>query len=89
MENYRLNDSDHNTQDIQSTTTQFYGFEPYIVSALITLIGKRLVVETVRGSLTGVLMDVKPDHIILGEMYGDSRFFIRIAEIVHVMPVDN
>lgn len=60
--------------------------EPYVVSALMTLIGQRIVVETTRGSMHGALIDVKPDHIVLGEMYGNSRFFIRIAEIVHIMP---
>lgn len=74
---------------IQSIPMQVSCVEPYVVSALITLIGKKLVVETVRGSLTGMLMDVKPDHIVIGEMYGNSKFFIRIAEIVHVMPVEN
>jgi len=74
---------------IQSMSIQVSCVEPYVVSALITLTGKKLVVETVRGSLTGILMDVKPDHIVVGEMYGNSKFFIRIAEIVHVMPVEN
>ena len=41
--------------------------EPYLVSALIPLTGKKLVVETVRGSQIGILMDVKPDHIVIGE----------------------
>lgn len=72
--------------DIQAMPMQVSCVDPYVVSALMPLIGKKLVVETVRGSLYGKLMDVKPDHIVVGEMYGDSRFFIRIAEIVHIMP---
>lgn len=63
--------------------------DPYLVSALLPMTGKKLVVETVRGSLTGMLMDVKPDHIVIGEPHGDSKFYIRIAEIVHIMPIDN
>lgn len=63
--------------------------DPYLVSALMSMIGKKLVVETVRGSITGMLMDVKPDHIVIGEPHGDSKFYIRNAEIVHIMPIDN
>lgn len=62
--------------------------EPCLVSALMSLAGKKLVVETVRGSLQGKLMDVKPDYIVIGEPCGHSKFYIRIAEIVHIMPID-
>lgn len=86
---YGNNRSWANHQDTQSLSAQAYCIEPYFVSALNSLIGKKVVAETVRGSLTGMLRDVKPDHILLGETYGSSRFYIRIAEIVHVMPVDN
>lgn len=61
--------------------------DPYVVNTLMTVIGKKLVVETVRGSMTGVLKDVKPDHIVLHEACGDSIFFIRIKEIVYIMPI--
>ena len=70
----------------QKLPTQVSCVDPYVVSALRTLIGKKLVIETVRGSQHGKLVDVKPDHIVL-EVNGDSRFFIRIAKIVHIMPV--
>lgn len=63
--------------------------DSYLVSALMPMIGKKLVVETVRGSITGLLMDVKPDHIVIGEPQGNSKFYIRTAEIVHIMPIDN
>lgn len=78
-----------NSPNIQSMPIQVSCIEPYLVYELITLTGKKLVVETVRGSLTGILMDVKPDHIVVGERFGNSKFFIRIAEIVHIMPVDD
>ncbi|MBS4538792.1 YuzF family protein [Clostridium sp. D2Q-11] len=65
---------------------QVSNVDPYVVAALMTLKGKKLVVETVRGSLHGRLLDIKPDHIVIGESSDDSRFFIRIAEIVHIMP---
>ena len=72
--------------DMHDIPMQVSCVDPYVVAALMTLIGKKLVVETVRGSLHAKLMDVKPDHIVVGEMYGDSKFIIRIAEIVHIMP---
>lgn len=63
--------------------------DPYLISALMPMIGKKLVVETVRGSQTGLLTDVKPDHIVIGEPQDNSKFYIRTAEIVHIMPIDN
>lgn len=36
------------------------------------LTGKKLVVETVRGSQTGILMDVKPDYNVIGEPDGNQ-----------------
>lgn len=60
--------------------------EPYVMSALKPLIGTKVVIETTRGGLHGVLVDVKPDHIVLGEPYDDTVFLIRMAEIVHIMP---
>lgn len=76
-------------EDMRTRPVQVSNVDPYVVSALMTLIGNEIVVETVRGSLNGKLMDVKPDHIVLGERYDDSKFFIRIAEIVHIMPIGN
>lgn len=75
--------------DMQAAPMPVSCAEPYLVSALVPMTGKKLVVETVRGSLTGMLMDVKPDHIVIGEPHGDSKFYIRTAEIVHIMPIDN
>ncbi|APH03847.1 YuzF family protein [Bacillus weihaiensis] len=58
--------------------------EPYVFQTLQTLIGKNAVVQTVRDSLRGRVMDVKPDHIVV--KVGDSTFFIRCQQIVSVMP---
>ncbi|EOC99476.1 YuzF family protein [Caldisalinibacter kiritimatiensis] len=61
--------------------------DPFVVDTLMSIIGKKIIVETVRGSIQGKLADVKPDHIVLKEVCGgDSVFFIRIQEIVHIMP---
>lgn len=58
--------------------------EPYVYSALYSLIGKRVVLDTTRGSVSGVVVDAKPDHVVLQEY--DSKFFVRIREIVWIMP---
>jgi hypothetical protein len=59
--------------------------DPFVAQALQGLLGKRLVVETPRGSLGGVLKDAKPDHIVLQEADG-KVFFVRTAQIIWVMP---
>ncbi|RXJ04650.1 DUF2642 domain-containing protein [Anaerobacillus alkaliphilus] len=59
--------------------------DPFVIETLQTVIGKHLVVETTRDSVRGVLKDVKPDHITL--MAGDTPFFIRIQQIVTIMPI--
>lgn len=61
-----------------------YTVDPFVVQTLTSIVGSHVVVETVRGSMRGVLVDVKPDHIVL--KVHDSSFFIRIANIVWVMP---
>ena len=58
--------------------------EPYVYSALYNLIGKRVVLDTTRGSVSGMVMDAKPDHVVIVEH--DSTFFVRIREIVWIMP---
>ena len=58
--------------------------EPYVYSALQSLIGKRVVIDTTRGSVNGIVRDAKPDHVVIQER--DSTFFVRICEIVWIMP---
>ncbi|MDQ0246730.1 ferredoxin-fold anticodon binding domain-containing protein [Bacillus fengqiuensis] len=58
--------------------------DPYVYETLQTVIGKRVVIETVRGNVTGNLNDVKPDHVVIKEK--DSTFFVRIQQIVWIMP---
>ena len=65
--------------------TQYYTLvDPFVVSTLQTVIGKVLIVQTTKDTIRGVLKTVMPDHIVL--LAGDSTFFIRIQEIVSVMP---
>ncbi|MEW9109601.1 DUF2642 domain-containing protein [Cytobacillus gottheilii] len=58
--------------------------EPYVYAAVSSLVGKRAVVETSRGSVSGTVLDAKLDHIAIQE--AESTFFIRLCEIVWIMP---
>lgn len=60
--------------------------DPFVVEALKTKIGRSVVIETVRGNLSGILKDVKPDHIVVKTYDGDTQFLVRIQMIVHIMP---
>jgi len=60
--------------------------EPYVVEALNMIKGKSVVIETVRGNLQGILADVKPDHVVVKSYDSDTVFFVRLQQIVHVMP---
>ncbi|MGM0792768.1 MAG: YuzF family protein [Bacillota bacterium] len=71
------------TQQMQSPAPVFH-FDPYVYQTLQIVLGRNLVVETVKDTLRGRLMDVKPDHIAVKS--GDEIFFIRIAQIVTIMP---
>ena len=72
----------NNRQQIQYTTL----VEPYVIETLSSIIGRSVVIETVRGNLQGILSDVKPDHVVVRSYDGDTMFFVRIQQIVHVMP---
>ncbi|WP_202976454.1 DUF2642 domain-containing protein [Anaerophilus nitritogenes] len=61
--------------------------DPYVVQTLQTIIGKRIIVDTVRGVVQGVLIDVKPDHVVLKELDDDEPTFVRIQQIVFIMPI--
>ncbi|WP_240479760.1 DUF2642 domain-containing protein [Paenibacillus wynnii] len=58
--------------------------EPYVYAAVRSLIGKRAVLDTVRGSVSGMVVDAKPDHVVIKER--DSTFFVRLCEVVWIMP---
>ncbi|MDX5476352.1 MAG: YuzF family protein [Bacillaceae bacterium] len=58
--------------------------EPYVYAALQSLIGKNAVLDTVRGSVGGTVIDVKPDHVVIQDR--DSTFFVRLCQIVWIMP---
>ncbi|WP_273832239.1 YuzF family protein [Guptibacillus sedimenti] len=58
--------------------------EPYVYAALRSLIGNRVVIDTSRGPVNGTVIDAKPDHVVVKEH--DSTFFVRISEIIWIMP---
>ena len=60
--------------------------DPYVYETLKTVKGQSVVVETVRGNLQGILVDVKPDHIIVKPHGNGTTFFVRIQQIVYIMP---
>ena len=61
--------------------------DPYVVQTLQTVIGERILVDTLRGAIQGTLVDVKPDHIVLKEREDDQPVFVRIQQIVFIMPI--
>lgn len=68
----------------QPQPVQVVVVEPYVLEAAGTLIGCFVVVETTRGSISGTLIDAKPDHLVIQQR--DSAFFVRVCEIVWIMP---
>lgn len=58
--------------------------EPFVLATVSSLVGKRAVIETTRGNVSGMVMDAKPDHVVLQER--DSTFFVRLCEVVWIMP---
>lgn len=72
------------SQGVQGGPMNVVVVEPYVYSALYGLIGKRIVIDTTRGSVSGIVRDAKPDHVVIQER--DSTFFVRISEIVWIMP---
>jgi hypothetical protein len=78
---------DMQREQVNNFNTQYQTLvDPFVIQTLQTVIGKELVVETTKDTIRGVLKDVKPDHVML--MAGNSPFFVRIQQIVSIMPID-
>jgi hypothetical protein len=58
--------------------------DPYVYEALQSVRGKHVVVQTTHGNVRGIVKDVKPDHMVIMER--DSPFFVRIQQIIWIMP---
>ncbi|PEI94124.1 YuzF family protein [Bacillus toyonensis] len=56
---------------------------PYVYQTLQSVIGKYVVIETVRGNIRGKLKDVKPDHLLIEDTV---PYIVRIQQIVWIMP---
>ncbi|WP_425484315.1 YuzF family protein [Halobacillus locisalis] len=70
----------------QPMPLQYYTLvDPFVVQTLKSVVGKMLIVETTKDTIRGQLQDVQPDHIVLTA--GDSTFFVRIQQIVTIMPI--
>ncbi|WP_207653833.1 YuzF family protein [Tepidibacter mesophilus] len=72
----------HNIMTTNYTTV----IDPFVIEALKMVIDRSVVIETVRGNLQGILVDVKPDHIVVKPHGNDTTFFVRIQQIVYIMP---
>ncbi|KYQ03962.1 YuzF family protein [Bacillus cereus] len=56
---------------------------PYVYQTLQSVIGKHVVIETVRGNIRGKLKDVNPDHLLIEDT---APYIVRIQQIVWIMP---
>ncbi|MGM0846552.1 MAG: YuzF family protein [Bacillota bacterium] len=59
-------------------------YDPYVYETLSGIIGSMVAVQTIRGTVSGKLSNVVPDHIVVES--GGSPFFIRTQQIVWVIP---
>jgi hypothetical protein len=68
----------------QLTPSFVSNIDPYVYQTLQGVVGGVVVVQTTKGTVTGKLTTVMPDHIVVES--GGSPFFIRIQQIVWVIP---
>lgn len=59
--------------------------DPYVYNAASEYINKMIKVQTVRGAVSGTLLDAQPDHLVV-EMSG-TPFYIRTQQIIWFLPV--
>lgn len=70
--------------ELSAAPKQVIVAEPFLYTTLQALIGKLIVVETSRGNISGVIRDVKMDHLVIQE--AESTFFIRMCKVIWIMP---
>ncbi|NNV07582.1 YuzF family protein [Geobacillus sp. C56-T2] len=56
--------------------------DPYVYHTLQGVRGQEVVVETVRGSMQGIVRDVKPDHLVIAAH--QAVYYVRLAQVVSV-----
>ncbi|RIW27809.1 DUF2642 domain-containing protein [Bacillus salacetis] len=59
-------------------------YDPYVYETLSGITGSMVAVQTIRGTVSGKLANVLPDHIVVES--GGSPFYIRTQQIVWVIP---
>jgi len=64
-----------------------FNIDPFVYQTLMSIIGSNIVVETTNYPIKGKLVDVKPDHIVMEEALTNQMCFIRMKEIVTIIPV--
>ena len=78
-ENRNHHNSEHNRPQMIANV------DPFVVQTLQSITGSNVVIETTRGNVRGSISDVKPDHVVIQAHH--ASFFVRIQEIVWIMPV--
>ncbi|MCM3442576.1 YuzF family protein [Metabacillus halosaccharovorans] len=68
----------------QQTPSFVSHVDPYVYQTLQGITGAFVVVQTIRGSVSGKLKTVMPDHIVVES--GGSPFYIRTQQIIWVIP---
>ncbi|MGM7636617.1 YuzF family protein [Bacillus sp. Hm123] len=68
----------------QQTPSFASHIDPYVYQMFQGVTGTELVVQTTQGTVSGRLKTVMPDHIVVES--GGSPFYIRIQQIVWVIP---
>lgn len=68
----------------QETPSFVSHIDPYVYHTLQGIMESMVVVQTTRGTVTGRLKAVMPDHIVVES--GGSSFFIRMQQIIWVIP---
>ncbi|ARK30809.1 YuzF family protein [Halalkalibacter krulwichiae] len=58
--------------------------DPFVFQTLQSVMGCHIVIQTTKGIVRGTVTDVKPDHVVISAHH--HTFFVRIQEIVWIMP---
>ncbi|WP_416151580.1 YuzF family protein [Salipaludibacillus sp. HK11] len=77
-------DNNQSRQNHGNTVQYMTSYDPFVVQTLQSVQGSEVVVQTCQGNVRGKVADVKPDHVAI--QVSDSTFFIRIQQIIWVMP---
>jgi hypothetical protein len=68
----------------QHTPSFVSHIDSYVYHALQGFTGRMVAVQTARGTVTGLLQSVMPDHLVVES--GGAPFFIRTQQIIWVIP---